>query len=453
MDFNTNAFHDYDVRGVYPTEVTEEMYERIGKALAVYIGNGPIGVGQDMRTSSPSLAKALISGITSQGVDVVDLGMISSEIHYFASGKYNFAANAIVSASHNPPQYNGLKIVRRGVIALNGEDGLPQIRDLAKRNEFPVSSKIGTVTKMDLMDDWIAHTLSFIHAEKLRPLTIVADAGNGMAGPSWQKLIGKLPVHIVPLYFEPDGTFPHHVPNPLEEKNLEDLKEAIKTNNADVGFAFDGDADRLFILDETGRTLSGTITTAILAKHLLSTKPGSMILYNAICGRIVPETVKSLGGKSLRVRVGHSFIKQYMRENNGLFAGEHSGHYYFKEDFNAESSLITALIFLEFLSASGKKVSEIVKEFDTYPQSGEINFKVSNIADVVKTIREEHTDATSIDDLDGLSVWYPTYWFNIRASKTEPLLRLNVEADSPAILHDALSQLVGRIKSLGGEQK
>ncbi len=449
--FDPKIFHDYDVRGVYPSQINEEIYQRIGMAIADYIGQGPIGAGHDMRLSSPTLSKALIKGILSQGIDVVDLGLISSEMLYFASGKYRFPANVIISASHNPPQYNGLKVVKKGVVALNGEYGLPQIRALALKNQFPQANKFGQLSSKNILDDWITHALKFVELKNIKPLKVVVDAGNGMAGISWQKLIGRLPIEIIPLYFKPDGSFPHHIPNPLEEKNLLDLKNEIIEKKADLGLSFDGDADRLFILDEKTQVLSGTITTAILAKHLLKTQGAkNIVLYNAVCGRIVPETVEECGGKSIRVRVGHSFIKQYMRKYHALFAGEHSGHYYFRDNYNAESSLLAALIFLEFVSSENKKVSQIVEEFAKYPQSGELNFKAQNIEKIVKTIKMDYQkSANSLDDIDGLSIWYSDWWFNIRASKTEPLLRLNIEADNQSLLDRKQKELVDKLLTLG----
>ncbi|MBI4066942.1 phosphomannomutase/phosphoglucomutase [Candidatus Gottesmanbacteria bacterium] len=475
MPFDLKIFHDYDIRGIYPTEINESIYTLIGQALAKYVKIGPIAVGHDMRISSPSLSRALIEGITSLGIDVVDLGLISTEMLYFACGKYDYPLSCIVSASHNPPEYNGLKGVLRGMIALNGSYGFPEIKEIIAKqfsDKTPrgwqagvatqamtppmvkESRKIGTVTTKNILTDWISHLLSFVDEKFLKPLKVVVDAGNGMAGITWQNLMAKLPIEIIPLYFEPDGTFPHHIPNPLEESNLKDIKKKIRQENADCGFAFDGDADRFFILDGKGEVLSGTITTAILASHLLQKHGPASILYNAICGRIVPETIKKYHGTPYRVRVGHSFIKQYMRQFDGLFAGEHSGHYYFKYNHYADSSAIAALLFLEYVSKVGKKVSDMRLEFDKYPQSGELNFLAPNIDEILNTIRTNQSKkATSIDEIDGLSIWYPTWWFNMRASKTEPLLRLNIEADNKTILQEKKTQLIDKLLTLGAKLK
>lgn len=475
---NLSIFHDYDIRGVYPSEINEQVYSAIGKALALYMNKGPIAVGADMRVSSPTLKASLIQGITLMGVDIIDLGQISTEMLYFACGKYEYPLSMIVSASHNPPQYNGLKGVLKGMIALNGVFGFPEIKKIiikqendkdtsngrkpqdtsgATRRDSPGVEELrkkGSVTTKNILNDWISHILSFVDIKSLKPLKVVIDAGNGMAGITWQNLIGKLPIEIVPLYFTPDGTFPHHIPNPLEENNLKDLKAKIQEEKADLGFAFDGDADRFFILDENASVLSGTVTTAILASHLLQKHGPSPILYNAICGRIVRETIEKFGGTGKRVRVGHSFIKQYMKEYDGLFAGEHSGHYYFRQNHYADSSAIAALLFLEYASKEGKKISQIRQEFDKYPQSGELNFKAQDIPKVIEAIRNDYSKtANSKDYIDGLSLWYDDWWFNIRASKTETLLRLNIEADNKDILEKKEKELIDKLISLSATEK
>lgn len=450
MDFS--IFHDYDIRGVYPKEVNEEVYKLIGRALAAYIKKGPIAVGSDMRTSSPSLKKSLIEGIVDSGLDVVDLGMISTEMLYFASGKYHYKLSCIVSASHNPPQYNGLKAVEEGMKALNSNYGFPQIVSYLKRNRFKEKIRRGKVKKISIFNSWIHHLLSKIDPASFKKKTVVIDAGNGMAGLTWQGLASKLPLTIIPLYFKPDGTFPHHIPNPIDEANLEDIKHKIISSKADLGLAFDGDADRVFILDEKAQVLSGTITTAILAEHLLKKEGPSSILYNAICGRVVPETIKRYGGTGKRVRVGHSYIKKYMKEYDSLFAGEHSGHYYFRDNYYSDSSALAALYFLEYLSKGKRKVSDIRHQYDKYRQSGELNFRHDDIPEAIDHIKKAYqARAKSIDNLDGLSVWLDKWWFNIRASKTEPLLRLNIEADNLQILNQEKEKLIDKLTSLGAK--
>ena len=445
-----SIFHQYDIRGIYPTELNEETYYILGRALATYLSADKIAVGHDTRLSSPSLFTSLITGILDQGVDVIHLGLISTEINYFASGKYGFAANVIVTASHNPPQYNGLKIVTRGVVPLHGNFGLPDIKQLAQENNFSAPSKKGKIEVVNVLEDWINHTLTFIDLKKLKPLKVVIDAGNGMGGISWERLIEKLPIEIIPMYFDPDGHFPHHLPDPLKPENVVGLKSEILKQKADLGFAIDGDADRIFILDEAGRELSGTITTAILAKFLLQKFGPSPILYNAVCGKIVPDTIVANGGKPIRTRVGHSFIKEQMKKENALFAGEHSGHFYFRDNFFADSSTIAGLIFLEFLSKENKPLSQIVSDYNKYFSSGELNFKVDDSPKVLKEIENKFKDATSIDYLDGLSIWYPDWWFNLRASNTEPMVRLNMEADTKELLDQNLSVIENEIIKLGG---
>lgn len=445
-------FHQYDIRGIYPDQLNEDTYYILGRAFASFLEADKIAVGHDMRLSSPSLFTALTSGILDQGVDVVNLGLISTEINYFASGKYEYPANIIVSASHNPPQYNGLKIVKKGVVPLHGDYGLPEIKKLAETNQFATPKHKGKMEIVDILDDWISHALTFIDLTHLKPLTVVIDAGNGMGGISWERLAEKLPFTIIPLFFEPDGHFPHHLPDPLKPENIKDLKEEIIKQKADLGFAIDGDADRIFVIDETGRQLSGTLTSAMLADYLLKKYGPAPILYNAVCGKILPEVIKLNGGTPIRVKVGHSFIKERMRRENALFAGEHSGHFYFRENFFADSSTIAGLTILEFLSRQNKSLSAIISKYDKYPATGEINYHVEDQSKVLAGIKARFKDA-SIDFIDGLSIWYKDWWFNLRASNTEPLVRLNLEADTKDILDEKLSLVENELKTLGAHQK
>ena len=441
VQVNPSIFRDYDIRGIYPTEVNERSYYIIARALTQYLKVSEIAVGRDCRTSSNKLHESFVDGLVDSGVNVVDLGLISTEIHNFASGKYKFPANVIVSASHNPPEYNGLKILTAGVAAIHGGRGLPQIKELVLRQKFPAAKIKGTVRPLSIIKEWVDHALTFIDNENLRKLKIVVDAGNGMGGISWREIAKKLPVEIIPLYFEPDGRFPNHLPDPLNHNNLRDLISKIKEEKADLGFAIDGDADRLFVLDEAGRAISGTITSAIISDYLLQKFGPSTILYNAVCGKIVGETINKQRGKPIRVRVGHSYIKEAMKKNDALFAGEHSGHFYFKENYYSDSSLIAGLILIQLLSENNKPFSQIVAEFDKYFSSGEINFKTKDVSKVLKESEEHCSDAVSIDHLDGLSVWYNDWWFNMRASKTEPLLRLNLEANTKVLLHDKIREV------------
>lgn len=450
---NPKIFRDYDIRGIYPSELDEDTFYSIGRAAAIYLDVPEIAVGHDTRLSSPGLSRALISGIMDQGTNVTDLGLISTEIHYFASGKFGFGANIIISASHNPAQYNGLKIVKRGVVPLHGNFGLPQIKQLALEGHFPDKDQKGILRTMNIMDDWIGHALKFINKNSIGPLSVVVDAGSGMGGISWKEIIGKIPgLNIIPLYFEPDGRFPYHLPDPLKEENTVTLRNKVLETNSDLGIALDGDADRMFMVDDQGKSVSGTLTTAILAKALLMKFGANPVLYNAVCGRVVPETISQYKGIPVRVRVGHSFIKEYMKKNNALFAGEHSGHFYFRDNYNAESSLIAGLIVLEFLSNEKKKLSEITAMLDRYPSSGEINFQTETSEALLINIDNSMSDKLSSDWLDGLSVWYKDWWFNLRASKTEPFVRLNVEADNLKILKQHTAELEALIQKNGGKK-
>lgn len=452
INIDQSIFRDYDIRGVYPNQLNEDTYYILGRSIATYLKVPQIAVGYDTRLSSLNLFQALCRGINCQGVEVVNLGLISTEIHYFASGKYSFPANIIISASHNPPEYNGLKIVTKGVVPLHGNFGLPQIKELTLKQNFPSSSVSGSVTPKEVTGDWIKHALTFIDIPKLKPLKAVVDAGNGMGGISWQKIIGLTPVSIIPLYFAPDGRFPNHLPDPLKQENMINCIQMVKSQKADVGIALDGDADRMFLVDDEGKIVSGTITTALLAGAILDKYGPQTILYNAVCGRIVPEVITSHSGKAVRVRVGHSFIKEYMKKNKAVFAGEHSGHFYFKDNYYAESSLIAGLLVLEYLSKDGRKLSKIVTHLNKYPQSGEINFSVKNPPELLDTVQKRFPMAKKIDHLDGLSVWFDNWWFNLRTSKTEPLVRLNLEADSQRILEDKLNLIENLLESSGGNK-
>lgn len=453
IKIDETIFKDYDIRGIYPTSINEDTYYLIGRSIVRYLKVNEIAVGRDTRLSSPSLFKNLVKGITDEGADVVDLGLISTEIHYFASGKYGFPANVIVSASHNPPQYNGLKIVTRGVVPLHGGFGLPEIKNLTLKQEFKKPVSLGHVTSKSILNEWISHALDFIKIDDLNKLKVVVDAGNGMGGISWQKLIGKLgSVEIIPLFFEPDGHFPNHLPDPLKDENMKFLRDKVKETNADLGIALDGDADRMFMVDNLGRNVSGTITTAILAEALLKKKGPNPVLYNAVCGRVVPEIIKKYSGRPVRVRVGHSFIKGAMKKENALFAGEHSGHFYFRDDFFADSSLIAGLLVLEYLSNGNMKLSDIVNKLNKYPASPEINFKVENPLEILDKVESSVKNPLNTDRLDGLSVWFEDWWFNLRSSKTEPYVRLNIEADDKELLEEKVKEVKNLLTDLGAQQ-
>lgn len=453
MTVDASIFKDYDIRGTYPDQFNKQVASQIAQGIVRQFHPKTIAIVRDMRLSGEEIRNGLVDVFTNVGIDVYDAGLGGTEMAYFIAGTKPYELVIMISASHNPPAYNGLKIVLRGPVAITSDTGLFAVREHLKEGPLPRSDASGSVTALDIWDEWRDKVLSLVDTSLLKPLSVVVDAGNGMGGMLVSKVFNGLPFHLTKLYFEPDGRFPHHTPNPLIESNNVELVNSVRQIHADIGLTFDGDADRMFLIDDTGRLVSGTITTAMLSRYILKKHPGETILYNAICGRIVPQMIEQDGGKSKRVRVGHSYIKTYMKETGAIFAGEHSGHYYHRDFFAAESGVLTALMVLSLLSTEERSLSQIVNELDIYPASGEINFIVDNISSVIDAMKNTFTDASSKDELDGISVWYPTYWFNIRASKTEPLLRLNIEADTQEILEEKKVQLIASIESLGGKKK
>jgi phosphomannomutase len=443
-----SIFKAYDVRGKVGSELTAETVGFIGQAFGKWLPNeGPVAVGRDMRPDSAELANALIEGLRSQGRDVWDIGEVTSDMIYFAVGDNNLAGGVMITASHNPGEYNGIKFCREEAKPVGEETGLLEVRDLAANSEFAEAATHGNLTEHDVVEGWITHVLSFIDASKLKELHIAVDAGNGMAGKIFPELEPYVPFQVEELYFELDGTFPNHIANPLEAKNLVDVQAAIKQHGCDAGVAFDGDGDRAVLIDETGEPVSGTVLTALLAEYFLKQNPGATILLNAICGGASHETVEKNGGKAIRTRVGHSFIKNDMRTHNALFAGEHSGHYYFKDNFMADSGLIAAAIGLYILSTSGKKLSELAAPLrKAYVQIPETNFEVNDKEAVLKKMADSFTEG-EVDWLDGLTVRFPNAWVNVRPSNTEPLLRLNAEAKTKEELDQLVSKVTELIKS------
>lgn len=445
------VFKAYDVRGIYPTELDEQLAYRIGRAFALYLRPRQVVVGRDMRVSSPALADAVIRGLLDQGVDVTDVGLVSTDALYFAVGKYRFDGGIMVTASHNPPEYNGFKLCREEAQALSLDHGIGEIRGLVIKGEFPEPERTGTLMQRDILDDFAAHVLSFIDPTVIKPFTVAIDAGNGMGGLIAPKVLGRLPLRIIPLYFELDGRFPHHVPNPIEPENVRDLQRTIVEQHADFGIAFDGDADRMFILDEHGRLVGGDMITALVAKALLQKYPGAKIVYNLICSRAVPEVIRAHGGIPIRSRVGHSFIKALMREHDAIFGGEHSGHFYFRDNWYADSGIIAAVTVLELLSREGVTVSQAIAPIDRYFRSGEINVEAHDFAAVLQAL-EEHFRDGQIDHLDGLTVEYADWWVNARPSNTQPLLRINVEATTVELLQQKTQEVLTIIEQVRGRR-
>ncbi len=445
---NPNIFGAYDVRGIYPTAMNEEAAYRFGRALVLFLNPTQVAVGRDMRLSSPALAEALIRGVIEQGADAIDLGMTTTDELYFAVGKFNYSAGVMITASHNPKQYNGIKTCREQAIALSSATGLNDIRDLMLKGDFPRPEAPGRIIRRDVTEDYVDHALSFIDVSKIKPLKIAVDAGNGMAGMVVPRVFKRLPCQLVPLYFELDGNFPNHPASPIEPENMVDLQKAVRENHADLGIAFDGDADRMFLVDEQGNLVGGDMVTALVSKNLLKKHPGATILYNLICSRSTPETIERAGGKAVRTRVGHSFIKAQMREENAIFGGEHSGHFYFRDNWYADSGLIAFLIVLELISEEDQPVSALLKPIDTRFRSGEINSEVKDIPGKLKQIEEHYrAQGAEIDHLDGVTVQFKDWWFNVRPSNTEPLLRLNLEGDTKALMEAKRDEVLALIRS------
>lgn len=433
-------FKAYDIRGTYPEQLSTEFMYAYGRAFVKVMNVQEVAIGRDMRSSGPELVAALIDGVRDQGAKVVDLGMISTDMLYFATGKYSYESGIMLTASHNPKEYNGMKACLKDAVPIGMDEGNKTILEiLIEGINFDKAPEKGNIESKDILEDWISYILGFVNVEDLKSMKVVVDAGNGMAGIVADKLFTKIPLlEMIPMYFQPDGNFPNHPPYPLDEMNLVDIKGRMEQEGADIGLAFDGDADRVVLVDDEFETISGTLITAMVSEMLLKKHPGSLIIYNALVGRIVPETIERMGGRGLRVRVGHTFIKQAMKEHNGLFAGEHSAHYFFKENWNADSGIIAAMIMLGFISASGKKLSTLRKEYGKYKESGEINFTVLDIPSKLSELKEVFKDAKQ-DYLDGVTFSGDGWWVNVRPSNTEPLLRLNAEADTQELLQEKVA--------------
>jgi phosphomannomutase len=439
-------FKAYDIRGLYPSELDEDVARRVGAAFVQFSRATGIALGRDMRASSPALAAAFAGGAAGAGATVLDVGEVSTDALYFASGALDVPA-AMFTASHNPPRYNGIKLCRQQAAPIGVDSGLQEIRTIAEGRDFVDRDQIGAIEKKDVLEDYAAHCRKLVDAEVLRPLKVAIDAGNGMAGKTAPIVFDPLPFEVLPLYFELDGTFPNHPANPIEPANIADLQNLVRSEGCDLGIAFDGDADRMFLVDEVAEPISGSLTTALVAEQLLKKWPGESIIYNLICSWTVPEVIKENGGKPIRTRVGHSFIKEVMAKTGAIFGGEHSGHYYFRDNFRADSGMIAALLVLEGLSKSDKPLSELLQPFRRYASSGEINSEVADQRANIDRLAAHYADGKQ-DRTDGLTVEYEDWWFNVRPSNTEPLLRLNLEAASEDLMvmkrDEVLSLIRGR---------
>ena len=425
----------YDIRGLVKDEITPDFSFSLGIAFAKFLEYerepATIVVGEDMRPSSPLLAEAFSDGATSQGMDVIRIGLASTDLLYFASGKLNLPG-VMFTASHNPAKYNGMKLCKSGARPIGQESGLVKIRELIEQG-VPISNRpLGSVRNQDLLKDYVDYLLSLFPDKtfKKRKLKVVIDAGNGMAGFTAPAVMERLNIELIPMYFELDGNFPNHEANPIEAKNLKDLQKRVKKEKADIGLAFDGDADRCFLINEKGELVNPSALTSLIAVHQLKVKPGSTIIYNLISSKAVSEVIAENGGIGVRSRVGHSYIKSLMAESGAVFGGEHSGHFYFSNFWRADSGMLAALYALAELMATKSTLSELLEPFNRYASSGEINSTVKDVKKSIDLIRKKYGSDYQVDELDGLTITADSWWFNLRASNTEPLLRLNVEAET-----------------------
>ncbi len=441
----------YDIRGTVPDQLDADVAHALGVGFATFTRSSVAIVARDMRPSGPELADAFARGLMEHGVDVIDIGLASTDLLYFAAGKLD-APGAMFTASHNPAQYNGIKLCLSGARPVGVDTGLLEIKEIARavlagRGPAP-SGRVGRTTERDLLSAFADHVVSFVDPSSLRPMRVVADTANGMGGLVVPAVFERLPrLELEVMYPELDGTFPNHPADPLQSANQRDLQARVVAGGFDVGLAFDGDADRVFVVDELGRGLSGSTTTAILASRMLAKNPGSTILHNLICSRAVPEVIRENGGVPVRTKVGHSFIKQTMAETGAVFGGEHSAHYYFADNYRADSGLIATMLVLEALSASNDVLSDLRKPFERYSSSGEINTQVDDTSTVIEAVAA-HYGNQSQDRLDGLTVDCGPWWFNLRPSNTEPLLRLNLEAPTRAECDEHVAEVLALITAV-----
>jgi len=450
MNINPSIFKAYDIRALYPSELNEEIARQIGRGFAAYLQPKTIGVSRDMRVSSPSISAAFIEGVRMQGVDVVDYGMLGTDQLYFAVVEDALDGGAQITASHNPGEYNGIKMVRSGALPLSGDAGIGDIRDMIAADRIPPPATTpGTLTRREILPHYVEKVLSFIDVQVIKPFTVVLDAGSGMAGLVAPRLFDRLPCQVTKLCFEIDGTFPNHEANPLLEENRRDITAEVSRQKADIGIAWDGDADRCFFIDGSGEFIAGDFVTALLAEAFLLKNPGATVIYDLRASHAVKDTAARHGGKALMNRVGHAFIKQRMRQEDGIFAGEVTGHYYFRDFYYADNGFIPALLILELMSKKNQPLRDLLAPYrERYFISGEINTKLGSMNDVpakLAAIEARYKDA-DIARMDGVSVDYPDWHFNVRASNTEPLLRLNLEAATPELMEKRRDEVLHLIR-------
>lgn len=439
MEIDPNIFKSYDIRGVYPSELNEDSAFAVGRAFALYSGAKRVVIGYDARISSPALFRALSAGISLEGGQIYNIGQVPTECLYFALGSRDFDAGIMITASHNPKEYNGFKMLvkkDKNIEVVRGKDITETVQGL----KFVKKKAEAETAAEDIWKDFTSHILSFVDLSEILPSKIVIDASNGVAGLAVSKIQDDLPGEIISLNFEPNGNFPNHSPNPLETGSADKIEEKIKKEKADFGFIFDGDADRVFLADENGQLVRADAALLLLAKYFLQKNPGMAIAYNAICSKALPEFVKQWGGVPVRTQVGFVNVRDGLLKNNGIMGGELSGHYCYKDNFYTDSGMISFLSLLQIISRDGRKVSEIVKELSPYAKSPELNFKINNKETVLDKIKQKYTDGDQ-DFLDGITVTYKDWWFNVRPSNTEPLLRLTIEADTKELLDEKQKEL------------
>jgi phosphomannomutase len=446
-------FKAYDIRGIVPDELDEEAAEAVGAAFVRLTGASCLVTAHDMRSSSPSLAQAFGRGASAQGADVVAAGLGSTDLLYYASGSLGIPG-AMITASHNPSRYNGIKLCRAGARPVGADSGLSELREAAAWGVPAHQGRPGAVTPRDLLPDYAGYLRSLVDVSGIRPLTVAVDAGNGMAGHTVPPVFEGLPIKLVPLYFELDGTFPHHEANPIEPANLRDLQRAVTESGADLGLAFDGDADRCFVVDERADIVSPSALTALIAVRELAREPGAAIIHNLITSRAVPEIISEHGGRPVRTRVGHSFIKARMAETGAVFGGEHSGHFYFRDFWFADSGMLAALHVLAALGSQAAPLSQLLAGYRRYVATGEINSEVRDAGATTREVRRAFAarPGVTLDDLDGLTVSGGGWWFNLRPSNTEPLLRLNAEAADEATLAALRDEVLGIVRGRAGQE-
>lgn len=449
---SSSIFKAYDIRGLVDGELTTDFTFATGVAFARFLKEerepATVVIGEDMRPSSPELADAFGAGVISQGLDVIRIGLASTDMLYFAAGKLNLPG-AMFTASHNPAAYNGIKLCLSGARPIGKESGLQRIEQYVREGSSISTTQIGVIHNQEMLEDYVAHLFDLVDLSNIRKLKIVIDAGNGMAGHTAPAVFKDVNAEVIEMYYELDGTFPNHEANPLDPKNMRDLQNAVIKNKADIGLAFDGDADRCFIVDEKGELVNPSSLTSLIATRELIAHPGATIIYNLISSKAVREIVAEHGGVAVRSRVGHSYIKELMAQTGAVFGGEHSGHFYFRDFWRADSGMLAALHAIAALGSASKPLSEIFQPFNRYASSGEINSTVKNADDSITAITEKYgsLNGVTLDHLDGLTVQGDSWWFNLRASNTEPLLRLNVEANSRADMESIRDEVLNTIRS------